>query len=152
MIVFGVAQGLELGVDVENSDRRKASLAIAARYFAPSEVVQLSALSADEQANRFFEFWTLKESYIKARGMGLSIPLDKFCFDLSTNCIAFTVQQELQDEPERWKFWQFRSNPRYQIAVCAAQSPVLSPHLIVSQTIPLVSEQRIAVKYARESQ
>ena len=41
---------------------------------------ELRALPPERQKERFFEYWTLKEAYIKARGMGLSIPLGKFSF------------------------------------------------------------------------
>ena len=57
--------------------------------------------------DRFFLYWTLKESYIKARGMGLAIPLDAFAFTLheaAAPTIAF--MDGFDDRPERWQFWQ----------------------------------------------
>src|SRR6185436_4436818 len=80
LIVLGVTTGRALGVDVENVRDREASIAVADRFFAPQEVAALAATPADRQQYRFFEYWTFKESYIKARGMGLSLPLDKFGF------------------------------------------------------------------------
>jgi 4'-phosphopantetheinyl transferase len=41
-------------------------------------------LPESPQRQRFFELWTLKESDVKSRGMGLSIPLNKFPFDLDS--------------------------------------------------------------------
>src|SRR5205823_5574435 len=80
LIVLGVTRGRALGVDVENFRAREVSIDVADRYFAPQEVAVLNASPQHEQQYRFFEYWTFKESYIKARGMGLSLPLDKFSF------------------------------------------------------------------------
>src|ERR1051325_230593 len=78
LIVLGVTRHRELGVDVENVQAREALIDIADRYFSPPEVAALNAVPAQQQQYRFFEYWTFKESYIKARRMGLSLPLDKF--------------------------------------------------------------------------
>ena len=74
-----------LGVDVERLDRSNDLLALADRYFSPLEVAELRALPSSEQPSRFFDYWTLKESYIKAHGLGLAIPLDSFSFLLGAN-------------------------------------------------------------------
>ena len=84
LVVCAVAQGGEIGVDVELIDRAGSLLEIADRFMAPVEARDIAALPPDAQALRFFTYWTLKEAYIKARGMGLSIPLDKFWFLLDT--------------------------------------------------------------------
>ena len=52
------------------------------RYFSPTEVAALGALPEAARPDRFFDYWTLKESYIKARGLGLQLPLDQFSFHL----------------------------------------------------------------------
>ncbi|GLS25221.1 4'-phosphopantetheinyl transferase family protein [Marinibactrum halimedae] len=76
-----------LGVDVERTARRGNPLDIADHYFHPSEV---NAVNVDPQENqqlqRFFEFWTLKEAYIKALGKGLQKSLQSFYFNLSSRC------------------------------------------------------------------
>ena len=76
MIVCAIADDLEIGVDVEDVTR-EAPLDVATHYFAPIEVANLRSVAPREQAKRFFDVWTLKESYIKARGLGLTIPLDR---------------------------------------------------------------------------
>ncbi len=69
-----------LGIDAENTQTRPVSPTLADSFFAPEEAAVLKTVDAAQWQPRFFEYWTLKESYIKARGMGLSIPLDKFSF------------------------------------------------------------------------
>src|SRR6185295_18612851 len=75
LIACLVTLGVDVGVDVEDTHRRGETVRIANRFFSASEVAALEALPPERQRQRFFEYWTLKESYIKARGMGLAIPL-----------------------------------------------------------------------------
>lgn len=65
-----------LGVDVEKIS--PIDMTIAERFFSPLESRNLAAEPAEEQLETFYRLWTLKESYIKAIGMGLSMPLDSF--------------------------------------------------------------------------
>jgi len=142
LIVLGVSRGRALGVDVENVRDRQASIDIAGHYFAPDEVAVLNAAPPHEQQYRFFEYWTFKESYIKARGMGLSLPLDKFSFRYADAAdVAIAIRPELADDAARWQFWQFRPEPEYLVAVCAERIGAQSPRLVVRRTVPLVGER-----------
>lgn len=80
--LLAVAMGRELGVDLEWMDREIDYTNIARRFFAPAEITALEALPPDAQAQGFFNGWTRKEAYIKARGLGLAIPLDSFTVSL----------------------------------------------------------------------
>jgi 4'-phosphopantetheinyl transferase len=72
--------GIKLGVDVEPIAEDSEVLAVASRFFAKDEVTELNTQAPDNRLARFCEYWTLKESYIKASGQGLSIPLMDFSF------------------------------------------------------------------------
>jgi 4'-phosphopantetheinyl transferase len=152
LIVMGVTQGRELGVDVENVVARAAPLDVAGRYFAPQEVAVLNAAPRHEQQHRFFEYWTFKESYIKARGMGLSLPLDKFSFHYPDDrAVEIAIDAELADDPARWQLWQFRPTPEYLVALCAERAGARSPNVIVRKVVPLLSEESFPLELQRAS-
>ena len=106
LVALAVTRGRLVGVDVERVDRVVRE-DVAGRHFAPAEVRDLRALPAAAQPRAFFEYWTLKEAYIKARGMGLAIPLADFAFTLAPPA-APTIHfvDGFDDRPERWQFWQ----------------------------------------------
>ena len=68
----------QIGVDIEYIKREFEWEEVAARFFAPGEVAGLRALPQEQQRRAFFTCWTRKEAYIKAKGGGLSIPLQEF--------------------------------------------------------------------------
>lgn len=151
-ILLGVTRHRSLGVDVENLVARDVSIDIAHRFFASEEVAVLTRAPACEQQYRFFEYWTLKEAYIKARGLGLSLPLDKFSFHYpGERTVRLNLHAELNDDPERWRFWQFRPRPEYLVAVCAEQSSELPLSLTVREAIPLKSEKVFYPEISRVS-
>lgn len=76
--MLAVARGREVGIDIERIHPRFAQDQIPEQFFSPREVEQLRSLPQREQTAAFFRCWTRKEAYIKARGLGLSLPLDSF--------------------------------------------------------------------------
>jgi 4'-phosphopantetheinyl transferase len=109
LALLAFARGRELGVDVELVRPDFASEEIAERYFSPAEVAELRGLSPELRAEGFFNCWTRKESYIKARGEGLHIPLDSFDVSLTPG------QPERLQSADRslWSLRTLRPAPRY---------------------------------------
>jgi 4'-phosphopantetheinyl transferase len=152
LIVLAVTRERKLGVDTENLQARQPALDIADRCFAPHEVISLRALPAAQQNQRFFEYWTLKESYIKARGMGLSLALDSFGFSFPGDSqIELTVDADDANAPSPWHFWQLLLAPHYMTALCAARSYGLVPTPIARNVVPLVSEGTLDYELLRTS-
>lgn len=121
LVALAVTRGHDVGVDVERADRLIREQ-IAERHFAAQEVADLRALPFEDQGRGFFEYWTLKEAYIKARGMGLAIPLGDFAFILrppAPPTIAFV--EGFDDRPERWQFWQTWSTPEHRLSLAVAR-------------------------------
>jgi 4'-phosphopantetheinyl transferase len=128
LILLGVTRGREIGVDVERVTPKR-SAALAGRFFAPGEAEHVVNAPDAQRDDLFYQYWTLKESYIKARGMGLAIPLAKFGFTLSANAPQLWTDPTLGDDAKRWVFSQLRPTPAHWAAVCVERSsdPTDSP-------------------------
>jgi 4'-phosphopantetheinyl transferase len=151
LIVMALARDIDLGVDAENVGR-KAALEVADHFFSPSEAAALSALQPSLQAERFFELWTLKESYIKARGMGLQIPLDSFSFALDdSEGIEFALADPRDRTAQRWHFWQLQPTPEHLVAVCAAPDHSPPARIVCREVAPLQWERLLEVRTTRSS-
>ncbi|HID74736.1 MAG TPA: 4'-phosphopantetheinyl transferase superfamily protein [Planctomycetaceae bacterium] len=138
LVICGVTGAERIGVDVERLDRTVEFLQLAQRFFAPGEAAAVAATRPPERPWRFFQFWTLKEAYIKARGMGLSIPLDGFAFELSEHGpprIGFA--RPGSDDPSRWQFMQLSLGDLYQMAVAVDLPAPQAPRLCLRQVVPL---------------
>lgn len=85
MALYAFVYKRELGVDIEYMRLLAADeyISLAQHHFSPSEYATLRALPESVQKQAFFNCWTRKEAYIKARGKGLSIPLDSFDVSLA---------------------------------------------------------------------
>jgi 4'-phosphopantetheinyl transferase len=141
VVLLGVTRERELGIDVEDL-LRPAPLEIADSYFAPAEVRQLRALAPELQPRRFLDVWTLKESYIKARGQGLSLPLDRFAFHLEGNrSLRVHFDAELDESPRRWSFWQWNPSPDSIAALCVQNQAGVAADIRVRHVVPFVHEQ-----------
>lgn len=152
LIVLGITSDNPLGVDTENVRGRQAPIDVARSFFSADEVAALCALPVDKQHDHFFQYWTLKEAYIKARGMGLSIPLDQFSFHLQPDVhpgIAF--HSLMDDRPSRWRFWQFRVAPEYLMAICVDRTESAAQQLNIKKIMPLAEEEMFDCTLLRES-
>lgn len=78
LALFAVAIGREIGVDVELIEPNFATMNLARNVFAPEEVTALSVLSKEDFVAGFYRCWTRKEAYVKAKGLGLSLPMKSF--------------------------------------------------------------------------
>jgi 4'-phosphopantetheinyl transferase len=93
-------------------------MAVAERFFSPLEVDALRRLPDHARRDLFFRYWTLKESYIKARGPGLAIPLDAFWFTFDRGIEAGVVcSRGYTTVPVRWRFVEIRPTVRHRLAV-----------------------------------
>lgn len=157
LIVLAVSAGTALGIDTENIRTREAPLGIADGFFASDEVAALRQVPVSEQPERFFSYWTLKEAYIKARGMGLSIALDKFSFHFAADHgVSISFRPPLNDDPSKWRFRQFSASPVHLTALCTERDAQSAPagqcaHIDIRKVVPLQGEEIIACPVLRES-
>jgi 4'-phosphopantetheinyl transferase len=138
MIACAVTLARPIGVDVEALERRGDTVGIADRYFSPFEVAALRALPRERQRERFLLYWTLKESYIKARGLGLALPLEQFSFHLDEpGPIRISFAPELADDAQAWQFALFRPGARHVLAVGVRRGRGPDLAIEVRETVPL---------------
>jgi 4'-phosphopantetheinyl transferase len=131
LVVCAVSKDCEIGVDVENVLRIVDTEVLAPTVFAAAELADFRRTVPEDRRDRFFSYWTLKEAYIKARGMGLSLPLDAFWFDLGGPAPLLRVTDRCPDIPARWRFYQHAPTNQHKMAVAVAgpQTPEPSVHL-----------------------
>ena len=120
LVACGIARDCDIGVDVENIQRDLDFSALMPIVFAPVEAASVARSSAGARRDRFFCRWTLKEAYIKARGMGLSLPLDGFWFDLDGSSPRIHFTEKCPDDPRRWHFGQYTPTAEHTVAVAAS--------------------------------
>jgi 4'-phosphopantetheinyl transferase len=78
LVLIALSRGRTLGVDIERMRMDVATEEIATRFFSPNECRDLATVAPDQRCEAFFACWTRKEAYLKARGDGLSLPLEQF--------------------------------------------------------------------------
>jgi len=83
LAIFAVSRSREVGIDIERVDPSFVQEQIPERFFSPREVEMLRSLPESSQLEAFFNCWTRKEAYVKARGQGLSLPLQSFDVSLA---------------------------------------------------------------------
>ena len=112
--VMCVLSPLEVGCDVE--EVRERSLSVAHRFFAPCETAYLDTLENEaDKLHSFFRLWTLKESFVKYLGKGITLPLDSFSFDLSGDRVA--ICQDYTEKPLYFK--EYDLGDEYKYSVCS---------------------------------
>jgi 4'-phosphopantetheinyl transferase len=103
LALFAFVRGREIGVDLEHVRSVFDELAVAQQFFAPAEIAELQELDPIQRVAGFFNCWTRKESYIKARGLGLSLPLDNFQVSLRPGSPAVLLRHDGDsDETLHW--------------------------------------------------
>jgi len=101
--LYAVMYDRQIGVDIEQIRPDFTANEIAQRFFSPREVETLQALPLDLQTEAFFACWTRKEAFIKAKGKGLSIPLQQFDVTLSPSEPVRLLQTQWDaEEASRW--------------------------------------------------
>lgn len=138
LILCAVTRDAEIGVDVEKARELPKAVELARRFFAPQEASEVKHASADRRSREFLRFWTFKESYVKARGVGLLVPLDGFFFKLPADAppsIDFTDAKS--DDPASWQFAEIQLAHSYQMALAIRRAQHQPMNISVRRTVPL---------------
>lgn len=124
LAVCAVTLGREVGVDVEWVERAGLELErLAAAFFSPTERAVLAGLPESDRAVAFFDCWTRKEAYLKARGEGLAIPLAAFDVSLAPGApAALLAGRGLAADVGRWRLHPLELGPGYRAALAVEGS------------------------------
>lgn len=102
-ILYAVSTRYRMGIDVERVRPLDEIERIASQFFCPAEYREIMDLPAHMRSKAFFNCWTRKEAFIKALGVGLSLPLNRFQVTLRPGTPARIVTMEGRGGHElRW--------------------------------------------------
>lgn len=102
-----------VGIDIEKNKGNR--LKVAKRFFTKEEIDDLFAFGEEEkQIEYFYHLWTLKESYMKAIGKGMSMSLNSFSFK------KFYTDYRLRysSEDMGFQFVTYKLHPDYACNLC----------------------------------
>ena len=108
---------IDCGIDVE-AIRQRPAAALSRQVLAPAEQQVVASAPADQRPWLFFRYWTLKEAYVKAQGMGLSLPMERCEFALGSGRPRLIAHPEdSHPDPDGWRFIQYAPTSSHVLAV-----------------------------------
>lgn len=129
----------EIGIDIEQKD--DIDIEIARRFFTCREYRYILGGDPVTRMDRFYEIWTFKESYIKAVGKGLSIPLQSFEIEIELQEPGESSRAKIgrnSNSNNIWYLKQFNCNANYKLAICAKEQ-------LFTQTIHNIDIKRLSL-------
>jgi 4'-phosphopantetheinyl transferase len=123
MSVCVVSLESDCGVDVENIQRESRAREVAERMFSPAEVATMQSCGDDEIQSMFFDYWTLRESYVKALGTGLGGSSKAFYFTVAEQEAGDRRVAKIHyvpadsDKSSAWRFLLLNLSPEHISAV-----------------------------------
>jgi 4'-phosphopantetheinyl transferase len=109
----------DIGVDVEHLDRRPMARDLIRRFCSAAEIADIERQSGEGRTRRFLTYWTLKEAYLKARGLGITVQLADLEFSLDGRHPTVAFRSSLEGTDPAWAFALFQPTPRCLLSVAA---------------------------------
>ena len=118
LALIAVTRRREIGVDVEQIRNDVEIELLAERLFSEAERENLRSVNKRGKLQAFFTCWTRKEAYLKARGEGLSFPLNRFTVSfLPGEPPRLLTVKNNPSEVERWTLYHLEPSPGYAAAL-----------------------------------
>jgi 4'-phosphopantetheinyl transferase len=112
----------DCGIDAERLVERHNPLGVAKKMFSPVEYEELQQLKGEAALVYFFTHWTLREAYVKARGIGISFPTRELIFDCeSDNQVRLTCDARIDARAHDWQFRVLRPTDEHVVTVALRQ-------------------------------
>jgi 4'-phosphopantetheinyl transferase len=131
VVACALSRGGEVGVDVEPRDRPGLDPRIVDRFCAPDEVADIRRAGPEGWRDQFLKYWTLKEAYLKARGLGLAVPLADLCFQLAPSP-RLACLRTLEGESTSWAFLIEALAGRHWLAAATPAGAPGAPRFLVA--------------------
>lgn len=113
MVVCAVSEKA-VGCDVEKVGEYRNG--IAERYFTENEIAYLNLFDGEESKEEFYRLWTMKESYLKMTGEGVTIPLNQIEFLVNENIQVYRDNIACDCIIKEYNI------PGYKLTVCAKEN------------------------------
>ena len=145
LVLVAVARDVCLGVDTESEARGEDMVAIGQSSFHAREIAELDTLPPNRRRQGYLACWTLKEAYVKAIGLGLSMALDSFSFAMKTGRRIEMHDAATGEAATGWHFTLFQPCAGQVATICCQQHEGRPPQLSFRRMCPLVFEQACEV-------
>ncbi len=100
-----VTRAMDCGVDAERLEAKRNIEGVAARMFSPAETAALETLDGTQHLQAFYIGWTLREAYVKARGIGIGFPTHALIFAAEEGDVAsLSAPHNIEPHPQLWHF------------------------------------------------
>lgn len=137
VVACAINRGQELGIDVEYIDGKHDYAELTHLVLAEAELATLNRLPLCERRERFYVLWTLKEAYLKAIGIGLSIPLTSLEFDTAQRPICVKPTSGAPANFNQWHFESIMPAAKHVMALAIAIPPELPVQVNMHWSVPL---------------
>lgn len=114
----------QVGLDVEHLNRRHTDWSgISHLAMRPSELSYVTSVAPHERIRAILRLWTLKESYLKAKGQGLSTNISSLEFDLTKDQPCLNFSPDNGRESGLWHFFEFQPSSEHLMALSVRRDP-----------------------------
>ena len=117
LVACVVTLDVDCGIDAELLCERSNPLGVAKRMFSPPELEALGQREGGDFLDYFYEHWTLREAYVKARGIGISFPTRRLCFNTEGKKVSVEFDDTVDDCEKNWHFQLIRPNATHIVSL-----------------------------------
>lgn len=118
-----ITDKIDCGVDVEIVRHIEGIGGIAKNYFSKREAEDLEYYTDIDKLRKFFDIWTLKEAYAKAKGVGLNFPSRSISFSVDKkDSVSVMFERPLEDSRLDWQFGIFNLYEKHKMAIAIRQT------------------------------
>ena len=104
-LAFAMSTSTPLGIDIEKVDRNVRLQSLMGRFFHAEEIKKFLDYSDEERVKHFIHYWTLKESFVKGLGTGMTTSFTSFYLTKESERTFYITpdKKDLQDEYSSWR-------------------------------------------------